>query len=229
MLRFPATKSHALQQPLSAFFHLGKYGILFPPWPLNLFWNGDSLGLLHSWYPKCSHCYHPGNSLLLLSFISGIRDPLSRVTFSFKASTSARTFLQYFTAIQCFSWDTGCHSDFRSFEHSLPLPSCAPFHLLSETYRNFFLPVCFEISLCCALTWVFFHLLSWVPSGFFQDGHSCPSVLGKSLAFFPSKISLPLFSHCGIPTLWILGWSSNFYTLPGLWFWFLEGFFNFTF
>lgn len=51
----------------------------------------------------------------------------------------------------------------------------------------------------------FFHLLSWVPSGFFQDGQSCPSVLGTFLAFFPWKISLPLFSHCDIPTIQDLG------------------------
>lgn len=111
-------------------------------------------------------------------------------------------------------WDTGYHSDFRHFECHLPLDYPMSPSSLWEAYRNCSLSGGFQLSLCCALTWVFSS--SWVPSRLFQHGYSFPSVLGKRLALFPLKISYSCFLI--VISLLFRSWTdlSNFYPLSCL-------------
>lgn len=99
LFRFPPTKSHSLQEPLSAVFSAGKHIILFSPLTsssIREWWFSQSVAQLTSWvFPLLSS----REFSLLLSLISGITDLFSRVTFSFRESTSARSFLQYSTTL----------------------------------------------------------------------------------------------------------------------------------
>lgn len=99
LFRFPPTKSHSLQEPLSAVFSAGKHIILFSPLTsssIREWWFSQSVAQLISWvFPLLSS----REFSLLLSLISGITDLFSRVTFSFRESTSARSFLQHSTTL----------------------------------------------------------------------------------------------------------------------------------
>lgn len=74
LFRFPPTKSHSLQEPLSAVFSAGKHIILFSPLTsssIREWWFSQSVAQLTSWvFPLLSS----REFSLLLSLISGITD-----------------------------------------------------------------------------------------------------------------------------------------------------------